>query len=45
MILCYELSNVFNDMIIQSEEQNFDWKSELERQCKKILGERLPRVK
>ena len=41
----YGLSDVFNDMIIQAKDHNFDWKDELEWQCKKILGERLPRVK
>lgn len=40
-----DLSNVFDNMIKQAKEQNFDWIDELEWLCKKLLGERLPRVK
>lgn len=40
----YALSQVFSEMISQAEDKKFDWKNELEWQCKKILGERLPRV-
>lgn len=40
----YALSEVFSEMISQAKNRNLEWKNELEWLCKKILGERLPRV-